>query len=108
MLRVMADRRWEEELVVFVPSPRAVMSLEERSALPTFWLFAPGALELLAWVGLPRESFGAHDARDVAARCRRRLWPIPRNHDGSGLLRHRTQMLLVLAEAAGDGWVLFS
>jgi hypothetical protein len=101
------------------------------------------AADLLAWLGLPVEPGGEAPARDVAARCRRRLWDIPENHDpalpgsdsgegtlsvvepdGStrvargtrgprvitfarreGYLRERTQQLLVLAEAAGDGLV---
>jgi hypothetical protein len=55
-------------------------------------------LELLDWLGLGRPEFGAIDANDLAPRCRRRLWPIPRN--GREDLRARTQVLLALAEAA--------
>ncbi len=39
------------------------------------------AADLLSWLGLPVEPGGEAPARDVAARCRRRLWPIQENHD---------------------------
>jgi len=62
-------------------------------------------LALLEWLGLGRPDFGAIPARDLAPRCRRRLWPLERN--AHALLRARTGELLAVAEAAGDGTVLF-
>jgi hypothetical protein len=77
------------------------------------------AADLLAWLGLPSEDLcGSLPARDLAARCRRRLWPETRNVDAglpeerigrsvflgrpAGYLRSRTEDLLRLAELAGD------
>ena len=87
------------------------------------------ARDILEWLGLPAEELvGAVPARDLTARCRRRLWDEPRNFDPgkpsiettgilgarliecgreSGYLRQRTEQLLALAEAAGDGSVAF-
>ncbi len=62
-------------------------------------------LDLLDWLGLGRPEFGAVSARELAPRCRRRLWDIARNAHPS--LRARTVELLSVAEAAGDGMVLF-
>ncbi len=62
-------------------------------------------LDLLDWLGLGRPEFGAIAARDLAPRCRRRLWNIERNEHPT--LRARTAELLVVAELAGDGMVLF-
>ena len=40
------------------------------------------AYDLLRWLGLPSlELHGSAAASEVAARCRRRLWDEPRNHD---------------------------
>ena len=65
--------------------------------------------------------YGQMPARELAARCRRRLWPEARNLDPgladeqegrcfvfgrpAGYLRSRTEELLCLAESAGDGIV---
>lgn len=73
------------------------------------------ALDLLAWLGLDRPEFGAVPASDLAARCRRRLWPMPRNVDPAspprpaGTLRSMTARLLELCEAApsASGPVIF-
>lgn len=62
-------------------------------------------LDLLDWLGLGRPEFGAIAARELAPRCRRRLWNIERNAHPS--LRARTAELLSVAEAAGEGMVLF-
>lgn len=101
-----------------VPDPRAYscdicnleMNLNNRNAA-----------DLLAWLGLDTgDLYGSAPARDIAARCRRRLWDVPRNHDSElperqlseraiesgrapGYLREKTEMLLKLAESAGDG-----
>jgi hypothetical protein len=80
-------------------------------------LHARDALDLLEWLGLERERFGARNAWDVAARCRRRLWPERRNYDAAffqkgrviraaGSLRGWASELLRLAERAGSGDVL--
>jgi hypothetical protein len=88
------------------------------------------ALDLLQWLGLPVDAWGQACARDLAARCRRRLWDEARNHDGAlsaadraksigapddprivvfgrraGYLREQTGRLLAVAEAAGEGLV---
>ena len=62
-------------------------------------------LDLLDWLGLGRPEFGAIAARELAPRCRRRLWDIARNAHPS--LRAHTAELLSVAEAAGEGMVLF-
>ena len=62
-------------------------------------------LALLDWLGLGRPDFGAIPARELAPRCRRRLWAIERNAHAQ--LRARTGELLAVAEAAGQGLVLF-
>ena len=62
-------------------------------------------LDLLDWLGLGRPEFGAIAARELAPRCRRRLWNVERNAHAS--LRARTAELLEVAVAAGDGMVLF-
>ena len=64
-----------------------------------------------------RPEFGAIDVRDLAARCRRRLWPMPRNVDpasasprrAAGTLRAMTVHLLALCDArrSADGFVVF-
>ncbi len=81
------------------------------------------ACDLLRWLGYSPEPSGELAARDLAARCRRRLWPdawnddpaIPAHAEGRfvtvgrapGYLRERTGHLLAIAERAGDGAVLF-
>lgn len=86
------------------------------------------AIDLLRWLGLRVDSeaelIGEVAAPELAARCRRRLWDEPRNHDpelpGSliaeagrptvvicgrraGYLREKTAELLTLVEACGAG-----
>lgn len=58
---------------------------------------------LLLLLDLSPDGFGCIAARDLAARCRRRLWPEFRD-DGE---RHALRALLRLAERAGDGDVLY-
>ncbi len=82
------------------------------------------AADLLTWLGLAAdELWGEIAARDLAARCRRRLWPEPRNSDlavdaieegrlvicgrPAGYLHERTRQLLQLAELAGDGVIAY-
>jgi hypothetical protein len=77
------------------------------------------AADLLAWLGLPTDDlYGSIAARELAARCRRRLWNEARNVDRelpethahccvvlgrpAGYLRTRTEELLGLAELASD------
>lgn len=81
------------------------------------------AREWLTWVGLPPHDGGEISARDLAARCRRRLWDEGRNHDPAtegyeskapgcarlvvcdrrpGYLRERTAQMLKVCEKAGD------
>jgi hypothetical protein len=82
------------------------------------------ALDLVAWVGLPRDDWGALDSTDLAARCRRRLWPEERNFDRehvvrdrrggivacrlAGALRGWTERLLGLTQRAGEQPILFA
>ncbi len=80
------------------------------------------AADLLAWLGLPSEELcGSLPGRELAALCRRRLWPEVRNVDAevpeerigrsvflgrpAGYLQRRTEELLRLAELAGEGVV---
>jgi predicted Rdx family selenoprotein len=82
---------------------------------------------ILAWLWFKQEDYGYMEASELAARCRRRLWPIPRNFDPAtppkkdrrgnifspgrpaGFLRAHTEALLQLAERAGkEGKILFS
>jgi hypothetical protein len=83
------------------------------------------ARDLIAWLRLPDEDLcGEIAARELAARCRRRLWDEARNHDeglpGSveydgrlviggrepGYLRRRTEQLLNLCALAGEEGVI--
>jgi hypothetical protein len=98
----------------FVPSARHLGDLN---------LANRNAYDLLRWLeilGADDDLYGELPARELAARCRRRLWDEPRNHDPSlpqhasadgrlitfgraaGYLRQRTEQLLELAERAGD------
>ncbi|HSX23313.1 MAG TPA: hypothetical protein VLE97_11120 [Gaiellaceae bacterium] len=77
----------------------------------------------LRWIGLPPDDCGQVSARELAARCRRRLWDETRNHDpavegyeakdpgkarlivcdrGPDYLRERTAQMLKVCEKAGD------
>jgi hypothetical protein len=88
------------------------------------------AADLLRWLDLPfteEDIYGEISATELAAKCRRRLWPEPRNDDpgldGSdtkrpgkcrivecgrdpGYLKGRTEVLLKLCEKAGPGGVI--
>jgi hypothetical protein len=80
--------------------------------------------DLLDWLTLPRVLWGEIAAQELAARCRRRLWDVARNHDPAlaelvdgrfitcgrraGYLRERTAELLSLAEKAGDARIRWS
>jgi hypothetical protein len=75
------------------------------SELPLLDVPRQEGLDLLEWLGLGRPEFGAIRARELAPRCRRRLWAIERNAHPS--LRARTGELLAVAEAAGEGMVMF-
>ncbi len=86
------------------------------------------ACDLLVWLGYEPDYAGELDAGDLAARCRRRLWPEARNLDPArptvetggdgrvrmvecgrpeGYLRQRTAQLLALADRARGGRVLY-
>jgi hypothetical protein len=98
---------------------------------PTMNLSNVNAVDLLLWLGYRRHEMDTNGIRlragDLAARCRRRLWPEARNVDPghsagvdsapgratlidcgrpAGYLKERTAQLLELAELAGDGHVL--
>jgi hypothetical protein len=81
------------------------------------------ARDWLRWMGLPPDDAGQISARDLAVRCRRRLWNEDRNHDpaveggeykapGSArlivcdrrpdYLRDQTEHILKICEKAGD------
>ena len=86
------------------------------------------AAELLRWLDIDAQDdlYGEISARELAARCRRRLWGVARNYDPErvahvdakpgrataiwpgrrpGYLREKTAELLALAERAGEGAV---
>jgi hypothetical protein len=88
------------------------------------------ARDLLGWLGYePHPLWGELAARELAARCRRRLWDVARNQDPArpgftgrgvlgcrcivggrdgGYLRERTVRLLAMADRAGeDGAIVF-
>jgi hypothetical protein len=81
---------------------------------------------LLDWLGVPHDHlYGSIKGTELAAKCRRRLWPESRNvdvgtqteeeYDGRlirfgrppGYLPERTAQLLQLAERAGEKNVVF-
>jgi len=123
LIRCSCDLSGPEELLLTCPACKGELNL-----------CSTRASELLTWIGLRAEQCGHHSARDLAARCRRRLWDEERNHDpalsgeaqrealglpqggaraimfgrDAGYLRDRTAQLLSVAELAGDGWVAWS
>ena len=100
----MTDPRPSYPSLRFAVSPLKSAGLVRPSSRPLDLPRGEG-LDLLDWLGLGRPEFGAIAARELAPRCRRRLWNVDRNAHPS--LRDRTAELLVLAEAAGDAMVLF-
>lgn len=95
------------------------------------------AVDLLEWLSVKNgggdDIFGVIAAKELAVKCRRRLWDEPRNHDPrispeeecrrmgvvssdraifsgreSGYLRSRTKQLLTLAELAGEQFICWS
>lgn len=82
------------------------------------------AMDLMRWLGLPADEYGAVKATEVAAKCQRRLWDVARNHDEGkpfqqdgrvifmardpGYLREKTERLLKLAQEAGNDLVIWS
>lgn len=78
---------------------------ESDASVPILDVPREEGLALLDWLGLGRPEFGAVKARELAPRCRRRLWNIERNAHAT--LRARTNDLLAIAEAAGEGMVFF-
>lgn len=111
--------RWSDASDAGLPAHPADFTCER--CLAELNLCNANAADLLAWLDLPcEELYGQAPAREVAAKCRRRLWDIPRNHDAAldeiqlseravvsgrpaGYLREKTQRLLKLAEMIGDG-----
>jgi hypothetical protein len=63
------------------------------------------ALDLLAFLGLEREEWGACEANDLAARLRRAQWP---SRPVPNSLRPHVGLLLDVAVRARDGYVLFT
>jgi hypothetical protein len=76
------------------------------------------AYDLMIWIGLAVGYCGSIPARELAVKCRRRLWDEARNHDAPiegysdgrihfagrrpGYLRERTAQVLALCEKAGE------
>jgi hypothetical protein len=100
----------------------------EHTDAPEINLSNANAVAFLLWLGYTREQIEPNGfrlpARDLAARCRRRLWPERRNEDPgapvvvdrapgrstvidcgrhAGYFQQRAAQLLVLAELAGQG-----
>lgn len=99
-------------------------------------MYEQDALDLLEWLGYPRVNFGSLDPSELRARCMRRLWDVPRNHDPqvtrpnpivspfpewmsaapqkkliirpAGFLRARTAELLALSERFPDRPIMYS
>ena len=86
---------------------RAALASEASAGAPIAILDVPRqeGLDLLDWLGLGRPDFGAIPARSLAPLCRRRLWDVARNANPA--LRARAGQPLHVAEAAGEGMVLF-
>jgi len=118
------DPAWSEDLEFPCEGCRLAVNLSNSNAY-----------DLLRWLELTPDACGEVCARELAARCRRRLWDEVRNHDpavsasdqrkqlggggrsgarlftfgrDAGYLRDRTTQLLEIAEAAGDGWVTWA
>lgn len=90
-----------------MPPTAATMRFAVQGCLHAILLELPRetALELFEWLGLGRPEMGAIEARDLAPRCRRRLWPIARNEHP--VLRKLSADLLSIAEVAGEALVVF-
>jgi hypothetical protein len=88
----------------FAPAVRA-SEIHRIGRIPRLEIPRAQGLDLLESLGLGRPDFGAIAARELAPRCRRRLWAIARN--AHPVLRSLTGELLAVAEAAGEGMVLF-
>ncbi len=78
------------------------------------FLVRDDALDLLQWLGLERPEFGAVRRSELAALCRRRLWPMPRNVDPAvpnrrpaGALRAATADMLAFVERWEGSHVTF-
>ena len=119
------DRRWCDACdVAFLSDQEAPLmySCEDCTDVELNMANA-NAVEWLRWVGLPADYGGQVEARDLAARCRRRLWDEQRNHDpaveGAAYkieggprvlvmdrrpcyLREQTERMLRICEKAGD------
>jgi hypothetical protein len=83
---------------------------------PDMNLCNSNAYDLMNYLGLEIDCCGNHDASDLAARCRRKLWDESRNHDPAlpvvvegrmtycgrpeGYLRSKCEFLLEVAEYA--------
>lgn len=86
------------------------------------------AFDLLNWLDLECVPYGEAPAKEVAAKCRRRGWDEKRNHDDGvpatetqepgcakviycgrapNYLRNKTEQLLKIAEAAGEGMIVW-
>ncbi len=91
------------------------------------------ALDLMRWLDVEADYCGTVDARELAAKCRRRLWNESRNHDPAmtgeqfaerlgveqsprliicdrrpDYLREQTERMLALAEKAGENSISWS
>jgi hypothetical protein len=75
------------------------------------WLYASvaldtrTALDLFAFVGLPDDTFGGCEARELAPLLRRALWPARR---ASPEMRDYLMRLLDLVERSHGGFVLYA
>lgn len=87
------------------------------------------AFDLMRWLGVEADDCGTVDARELAAKCRRRLWDESRNYDPGvdsfvekteghatliscgrrpDYLREKTERMLSLAEKAGENSISWS
>jgi hypothetical protein len=111
-------------------------SMDEEDQATYLNLNQRNARDLLEWLGLPTppegddDMFGEIEAQELAARCRRRLWPVARNTDDellgevheaanghcksiecprpAGYLREKTQALLTLCERSIEGKIYWN